>query len=85
MLATSGSVPPAYRFRAEGCLQALLALDLLTRTDMLALIELVYRDTFEADLFSSNGLREQCIALDANQVRLPVLMARAPVYPTTSD
>ena len=85
LLHAMGSVPPAIRFRAEGYLQVILELKLLSREDVLELIEAAYRDAFDTALFVGVDQRVQCISPDSQQVRLPVTMVRAPVYPSTSE
>ena len=77
-LAGGSEVPPTQRLRAEGFMEALVALGLATESDLQAALERHYRDAFGEPL--PGDWRE---LFPFPQV--PGFGQRAPVYPSTSD
>lgn len=77
-LATGSEVPPGLRLRAEGFMEALVALDLATEVSLQAALEQRYLDVFGEPL--PEDWRE---LFPFPQV--PGFGRRAPVYPSTSE
>jgi len=85
ILEGAGSVPPDMRFRTEGKLEMLLALQLLDREQLLTMIEATFNLIIDAEAFEDATARRRCVDEQGQNVHLPALMERAPVYPSTSE
>lgn len=80
-----GSVCPADRYRAEGFCRAGLQFGLIDIRGFTDLLCDVHQAEFGESFASRQGLQAvECID-DQNNVRLPVRMERAPVWPSTGD
>lgn len=68
-------VAPARHYRLEGFADALVALELVSETALAGMIDTAYRQVFgEAPPASADA-----------STRIPCIMARAPVYPSTGE
>ena len=75
--------PPAQRFRAEGFAEAGLALGLASAAQLAELLDETYLEFYGArvaELFPFSAAR--CVDGEKGRFSLPLLMRRAPVYPT---
>jgi len=85
-LAVEGSVPPARRCRIEGMANCGLKLSLIGVEALAGLLETVYLQQLGEPLPQRQGITAlECIEPSAGQLSLPVRMARAPVFPSTTD
>ena len=66
-------VAPAERFRTEGMMEAICVLKLCSEDEARELLQVCWRKHFEQDLPET----------PENALRIPVMMKRAPVYPST--
>lgn len=81
--AEQGEVSPAQRYRLEGFAQALLALGLAERDQLLACVRRNYRDASGAALEDACG--PGWSGQDPDVVPVPWTAPRAPVWPSTRE
>ncbi len=66
-------VAPAKRFRTEGLMEAACMLEMSDQNTVMSLVQSCWREHFEQDFPD----------VEEGILRIPVLMKRAPVYPST--
>ncbi len=85
-LKNGDDAPPAQRFKAEGFAEAGLALGLASAAQLAELLDKTYLEFYGAcvaELFPFSAAR--CVDGEKGRFSLPLLMRRAPVYPTGTD
>lgn len=81
-LAAGDDLPPGQRLRLEGMMEAAVLCGLTTEAELLAAMDVAYRDTFARSLADDLGADWQALHPFPE---IPAFMGRAPVYPSTPD
>lgn len=87
-LAGGDDVAPARRYRAEGFADALVAMGRMTLPEFHGFIAVAYQRAYGNDLpehFLTGTDADINIGSETGECRIPGVMKRAPVYPSTKD